>query len=41
MIETLKKEIKELEGEIIKLLKDDRRHLRKMVFPEFFKDRPM
>ncbi len=37
MVELLKKEIKILEDEIIVLLKDSRRHTRKMVYPEFYK----
>lgn len=37
MIDKLKSEIKVLEDEIILLLKDQRRHTRKMVYPEFFK----
>jgi hypothetical protein len=37
MIEKLKNEIKTLEDEIIILLKDQRRHTRKMIYPEFYK----
>ena len=37
MIERLKNEIKILADEIIILLKDQRRHTRKMIYPEFYK----
>lgn len=40
-IDTLTNDIKELEEEIKVLLKDERRHIRKMMFPEFYKPRQM
>lgn len=39
LIEKLKEEIRILENEITVLLKDERRHIRKMMFPEFYKSK--